>query len=184
MRTIDTVSPDVGDQVSLRIGELESEYGDAVELEYVDHLDGLTPTDPTLDGWSPRAWYVLGEWLMTARRHEDAAAVAERVLRWVEERLGRSGPALDQQAVLLGGPGAPRPLDLDECLREDIVAVGVWLVAGLVAVTGSGGGPAALGDLPRGGHAVTPAPTRRGGAVSSRDSATARVSAETVGPER
>ncbi len=184
LRTIDTESPDIGDEVALRIGELDAEYDDAVEdLEFLGLLGELTSTDPMFEGWSPRAWEVLGEWLRTARRHEDAAAVAEQVLRWVEERLGRSGPALDQHAILLGGPGAPRPLDVRQCLHEDVVAVRVWLVAGLVAVTGSGG-PAALADLPRGGHAVTPAPTRRGGAVSSGDSATARVSAETVGPER
>ena len=183
LRTIDTGSPEVGDEVALRIGELDAEYDEAVELEYLDHLDGLAPTDPTLDGWKWSAWDVLGKWLRSARRHEDAAAVAERVLRWVEERLGRSGPGLEQQAILLGGPGAPQPLDLAECLRDDIVALRVWLVAGLVAVTGSGG-PAALLDPSRGGHAPVPAPTRRRGAVSSGDSATARVSAETVGPER
>ena len=58
----------------------------------------------------------------------------------------------------------------------------VALVAVLVAVLPPG--RAALADAPRGGHAVTPAPTRRRGAVSSGDSVTARVSAETVGPER
>jgi hypothetical protein len=168
LRTIDTGSPEVAYEVALRIGELDAEYDDAVELEYLDYLDGLTPTDPMLDGWRWRAWDVLGRWLGTARRREDAAAVAERVLRWVDERLGLSGAGLEQQAILLGGPGARRPLDLARCLDDDIVALRLWLVAGLVAVTGSGG-PAALVDLPRGGHAVTPAPTRRGGAVSSGD---------------
>jgi hypothetical protein len=164
-RTIDTGSTDVGEQVAQRIDHLEAEYGEAVEEEYLDHLDELTPTDPMDYGWKAIAWDVLTTWLRTARHRPDAAAVAERVLRWVEERLGRAGPGLEQQAILLGGPGAPRPLDLAQCLRDDLVAQWVWLVAGLVAVTGSGG-PAAL---PRGGPAVTPAPTRRGGAVSSGD---------------
>jgi hypothetical protein len=183
LRTIDIGSPEVGEQVALLIDHLDAEYGEAVEAEYLDYLDELTPTDPTLDGWRSIAWDALEEWLGIVRRDEDAAAVAERVLRWVEERLGRSGAGLDEQAVLLGGPGAPRPLDLGQCLRDDVVAVRIWLVAGLVVVTGSSG-PAALADPSRGGHASTPAPTRRRGAVSSRDSATARVSAETVGPER
>ena len=122
-------------------------------------------------------------WLRTARRRPDAAVVAERALRWVEERLGRVGPGLEQQAIHLGGPGAAQPLDLGECLRDDLVAVWIWLVAGLVAVTGSDG-PGPLARLTEGGHAGTRAPTRRRGAVSSGDSSTARVSAETVGPER
>ena len=109
--------------------------------------------------------------------------MAEAGLRWVEERLGRSGQALEQQAIRLGGPGARRPLDLEQCGRDELVAVRVRLAAGLVAVTGSGG-RTALGDPSRGEHAVTRAPTRRRGAVSSGDSTTPRVSAETVGPER
>jgi hypothetical protein len=48
---------------------------------------------------------------------------------WTETVGGPSGPGLEQQAVLLGGAGAPRPLDLGQCLRDDIVAVQVWLVA-------------------------------------------------------
>jgi hypothetical protein len=183
VRTVDTESPDVGAEVARRIADLDSEYGEAVELEYVDHLAGLTPWDPMLDRWGARAWDILAEWLRTARRRQDAAALAEHVLRWVEERLGRSGPGLEQQAILLGGPGARRPLDLEQCLRDDLVAVQIWLVAGIVAVTGSGG-PAALVQPGRGGHTVTGAPTRRRGAMSSGDPDTARVSAETVGPER
>ena len=183
VRTIATESPDVGEQVALRIDDLEAEYGEAVEEEYLDHLDELTSTDPMDHGWSAIAWDVLMTWLRTARHRPDAAAVAEHVLRWVEERLGRAGPGLEQQAIHLGGPGAPQPLDLGECLRDDLVAQWVWLVAGLAAVTGSDG-PATLVHPARGGHAVAGAPTRRGRAVSSGDSATARVSAETVGPER
>jgi hypothetical protein len=183
VRTIATESPDAGEQVALRIDDLDVEYGEAVEAEYLDYLDGLTPTDPMLDTWSAAATYVLVEWLRTAPRGRDAAAVAERVLRWVEERLGRSGPGLEQEAILLGGPGASRPLDLERCLGDDLVAVHVWLLAGLAAVTGSDS-PAAPVHPTRGGHAVAGAPTRRGRAVSSGDSATVRVSAETVGPER
>jgi len=46
------------------------------------------------------------------------------------------------------------------------------------------GGPAAQAGSAGAGHTATRAPTRRRGAVSSGDCPTARVSAETVGPER
>jgi hypothetical protein len=142
LRTIASESADAGEQVALRIDDLEDEYGEAVEEEYLDHLDELASTDPMDYGWRAIAWDVLMTWLRTARHRPDAATVAERVLRWVEERLGRAGPGLEQEAIHLGGPGAPQPLDLGECLRDDLVAQWVWLVAGLVAVTG-GDGPAA-----------------------------------------
>ena len=183
VRTIDTGSPDVGDQVARRIEQLEAEYGEAVEQEYLDHVDGLMPWDPMLAGWQPAAWDVLDEWLRTAQQRPDPAALADRVLAWVGERLGRSGPGLEQQATLLGGPGARQPLDPGERLRDEIVAVQIWLVAGLVAVTRDVG-PSARVDPAQGGHTATRAPTRRRGAVSSGDSTTARVSARTVGPER
>jgi hypothetical protein len=168
LRTIETESPDVGDEVALRIGDLHAEYRDAVEVEDLDYPDGLTPADPVFDGWEPIAWDVLAEWLETAQALPDTVTVVERVLRWVEQRLGRSGPGPEGEAFHLGGPVVPRSLDLARCLDDDIVALRVWLVAGLVAVTGSGG-PATLVDLLRGAHAVTPAPTRRRGAVSSGD---------------
>ena len=183
LRTLHTGSTVVGVQVAQRIDQLEAEYGEGVEEEHFDFLDGLTSTGPMDHGWETIAWDVLVTWLRTAGQRPDAAVVAERALRWVEERLGRVGPGLEQQAIHLGGPGAAHPLDLGECLRDDLVAVRIWLVAGLVAVTGSGG-PDPLARLTEGGHAGTRAPTRRRGAVSSGDSATARVSAETVGPER
>ena len=162
-----------------------------MELGYLGLLDGLTPIDPMLDGWEPYAGDVLARWLVTVRGRPDAAVVAERVLEWVEERLGRSGAGLEQQAILLGGPGAPRPLDVRQCLRDDLLAVRVWLVAGLVAVTGSGGP-----GLPRppGAGPTGDRPGRRPGDRHSADTPDARgeqhrrsgapASAGTVGPER
>ncbi|MFC5062381.1 hypothetical protein [Actinomycetospora atypica] len=182
VRTIDTGSPDVAEDVAGRIGRLGTEYGEAVELEYLDYLDGMTPVDPTLFGWDELALDVLVGWLGAARHREDAAAVAEDVLRWVEHRLGRSGQSLEQQAILLGGPGALRPLDLGQCLRHDLVAVRIWLVAGLVAVTGNTV-PDALVHLGRRADTVVPGvdtPPRSG---EQRRRPTTRASGETVGPD-
>ena len=68
LRTIHTGSTEVGEQVAQRIDHLEAEYGEGVEEEYLDFLDGLTSTDPTDHGWQTIAWDVLVTWLRTARQ--------------------------------------------------------------------------------------------------------------------
>lgn len=133
-RTVAEPTPTVGRSVADWITELDEEYEESVELD--EFLVGLSEVDPRDESPSEAARFVLVSWLRAARKHDGGGETARQVVAWVADHLGRSGPAIEQQAIHLGGPGAPRPLDLTELLSDDLTAVLVWLVSGLVAVAG------------------------------------------------
>ncbi len=137
-RTVAERTPTVGRSVADWITELDEEYEESVEAELDDFLAGLSEVDPRDESPSEAARFVLVSWLRAARKQSGGRETASQVVAWVADHLGRSGPAIEQQAIHLGGPGAPRPLDLTELLSDDLTAVLVWLVSGLVAVAGDG----------------------------------------------